>query len=86
MHREVFAGRAQPFLTVGETPGCTVEQARLYTDPARAEIDMVFQFEHVEADREGGHRQRSAAALADLKAVLNRSRWACPTWGEQPLL
>ncbi len=72
MHREVFAGRARPFLTVGETPGCTVEQARLYTDPARAEIDMVFQFEHVEVDREGGKWQRRRLRLADLKAVLNR--------------
>src|SRR6201999_2829799 len=34
MHREVFAGR-DDLLTVGEMPGVTVGQARLFTDPAR---------------------------------------------------
>ena len=48
MHREVFAGR-DGLLTVGEMPNVTVEEARLYTDPARGEVDMVFQFEHVAA-------------------------------------
>jgi oligo-1,6-glucosidase len=50
MHREVFAGRPPGLLTVGETPGCPVEEAVLYTDPARAELDMVFQFDHVDLD------------------------------------
>ena len=36
MHREVFAGRGASSLTVGEMPGVTVEEARLFTDPARA--------------------------------------------------
>ncbi|MFZ8758330.1 glycoside hydrolase family 13 protein [Microbacterium sp. HMH0099] len=49
MHREVFAGRSG-LLTVGETPGVTVQEARLLTDPARAEVDMVFQFDHVGLD------------------------------------
>jgi oligo-1,6-glucosidase len=35
MHREVLAGR-EGLLTVGEMPGVTIEQAVLYTDPARA--------------------------------------------------
>src|SRR4051812_48432712 len=42
MHGQVFAGR-RTMLTVGEMVGATVEQARLYTDPARHEVDMVFQ-------------------------------------------
>ena len=50
MHREVFAGRDGAFLTVGEMPGVTVDDARLFTDPARDEVDMVFQFEHVQLD------------------------------------
>ena len=37
--------------TVGEMPGVTVDEARLFTDPARAEVDMVFQFEHVGLDQ-----------------------------------
>ena len=32
-------------------PGVTPEQARLYTDPARGELDMVFQFEHMSVDQ-----------------------------------
>lgn len=49
MHREVFDGR-HGFMTVGEAPGATIDQARLVTDPARRELDMVFQFEHVDLD------------------------------------
>jgi len=50
MHAEVFAGRPGQYLTVGEMPGVTVEQARLFTDPSRHELNMVFQFEHVGLD------------------------------------
>ncbi|MFG6504092.1 alpha-glucosidase [Microbacterium sp. P05] len=49
MHREVFDGRTG-LITVGETPGVTTEEAVLFTDPARREVDMVFQFEHVGLD------------------------------------
>jgi len=49
MHREVFAGR-EGLITVGEMPGVTVDEAKLYTDPGRRELDMVFQFEHVQVD------------------------------------
>ncbi|HEY0165420.1 MAG TPA: alpha-amylase family glycosyl hydrolase [Jatrophihabitans sp.] len=35
MNQQVFAGRDGKSLTVGEMPGVTVEQARLFTDPAR---------------------------------------------------
>ncbi|MGB9372579.1 MAG: alpha-glucosidase [Jiangellales bacterium] len=50
MHREVFDGRDDTYLVVGEMPGAQVEQARLFTDPARGEVDMVFQFDHVGLD------------------------------------
>src|SRR3954453_23692841 len=50
MHREVLAGR-DGLLTVGEMPGVTLEEAQLFTDPAREEVDMVFQFEHVQLDQ-----------------------------------
>ncbi len=49
--REVFGGRDGDFITIGEMPGVTAEQARLYTDPARGELNMVFQFEHVSVDQ-----------------------------------
>ncbi|MGZ4509551.1 MAG: glycoside hydrolase family 13 protein [Blastococcus sp.] len=68
MHREVFAGRPGALLTVGEMPGVTVEQARLFTDPARAEVDMVFQFEHVSLDLDGSKWRPVPLRLRDLKA------------------
>ena len=73
MHREVFAGRSSRFLTVGEMPGATIADARLFTDPARAEIDMIFQFEHVQLDQgHGGKWDLMPLRLTDLKASLGR--------------
>jgi oligo-1,6-glucosidase len=71
MHREVFAGR-DGLLTVGEMPGVTLEQARLFTDPARAELDMVFQFEHVQVDRGASKWDVLPLDLRKLKASLGR--------------
>jgi oligo-1,6-glucosidase len=51
MHREVFAGVDRPLLLVGETPGVTVDEARRFTAPDSHELDMVFQFEHMQVDR-----------------------------------
>lgn len=73
MHQEVFEGRDKDLLTVGEMPGVTVEDAVLFTDPARAEVDMVFQFEHVALDQEGGNKWRPRKLLlTDLKKSLGR--------------
>ncbi len=73
MRREVFAGRDGSFLTVGEMPGVTWEDARLFTDPARGEVDMVFQFEHVSLDHgPGGKFDPKPLDLRDLKASLGR--------------
>ena len=72
MHREVFAGRSEKLLTVGEMPAVTVDEAVLFTDPARREVDMVFQFEHVGLDH-GEHKwDRRPLELAELKASLGR--------------
>ena len=72
MHREVFAGRDAALLTVGEMPGVTVDQARLFTDPARGELDMVFQFEHVSLDQGGGKWDPRPFRLRDLKTSFGR--------------
>ncbi|WP_447007313.1 glycoside hydrolase family 13 protein [Saccharothrix isguenensis] len=73
MHREVFEGRPGQLLNVGETLGVTWEQARLFTDPARRELDMVFQFEHVSLDHgPGGKFDPKPLDLRDLKASLGR--------------
>lgn len=72
MHAQVFEGRAEKLLTVGEMPGVTVEDAILYTDPARHEVDMVFQFEHVGLDHASHKWDRKDLELRDLKASLGR--------------
>ncbi|MGD9960646.1 alpha-glucosidase [Nocardioides sp.] len=94
MHREVFAGRPPGLLTVGEMPSSTVEQARLHTDPARTELDMIFQFEHVDLDSgPGGKWDVVPLRLSRLKACLGRWQeglaevgWNSLYWGnhDQP--
>ncbi|RSD25388.1 glycoside hydrolase family 13 protein [Mesobacillus subterraneus] len=37
-------------MTVGEMPGARVDIAKLYTDEDRNEVNMIFQFEHVDLD------------------------------------
>ncbi len=74
MHEAVFAGRRDQLLLVGETPATTLEQAQLYTDQAREELDMVFQFEHVDLDSgPGGKYDVIPLALPTLKKSL--ARW-----------
>ena len=72
MHREVFAGR-DGLVTIGETPATPLEEARLYTDASRHEVDMVFQFEHVDLDSgPGGKWDVVPMTVRDLKASLGR--------------
>src|SRR4029450_6631154 len=56
--------------------GVTVEEARLFTDPARAEVDMVFQFEHVQLDQGASKWEPHPLRLHDLNA--------CPTSAGPP--
>ena len=73
MHQEVFAGRPPGLITIGEMPACPLEEAILYTDPAREELDMVFQFEHVDLDSgPGGKWDIVPMTLVDLKRSLGR--------------
>lgn len=73
MHTTVLGGRPAGLLTVGEMPGVRVDQAREYTDPANREIDMVFQFEHVDLESgPGGKWDVLPLHLVDLKASLGR--------------
>lgn len=74
MHEQVFVGRDGQFLTVGEMPGVTVEHAQLFTDQARGEVDMVFQFEHVGLDHgPGGKWDPRPLSLPALKGSM--ARW-----------
>jgi oligo-1,6-glucosidase len=73
LHREVVAGHESTLITVGEMPGVTVDEARRFTDPANAEVDMVFQFEHVGLDHAPGNKfEVRPLRLLDLKASLGR--------------
>ena len=71
MHERVFAGRGE-LLTVGEMPGVTIDEAKLFTDPARGEVDMVFQFDHVWVDRGTDPWLLYPLQLTRLKAILGR--------------
>ena len=46
MNREVLS--KYDIMTVGETSGVTIEEAQKYAGESRNELNMVFQFEHVE--------------------------------------
>ncbi|MBX9921031.1 MAG: alpha-glucosidase [Mycolicibacterium frederiksbergense] len=71
--RTVFGGRDGEYVTVGEMPGVTTEQARLYTDPARGEVDMVFQFEHMAIDQSPTDKfEDRGLDLVVLKATMHR--------------
>ncbi|WP_303217648.1 glycoside hydrolase family 13 protein [Enterococcus asini] len=73
MNRATFGGK--DLLTVGETWGATPENAKLYSDPKRHELSMVFQFEHVMLDQEPGKTKWDLAPLPlnELKEAL--ARW-----------
>ena len=72
MNREVGLD-ADNLMTVGEMPGVTIAMARAITDPANAELNMVFQFEHVDLDRmpEGSKWDLRPLELPALKKNLS---------------
>ncbi len=73
MHSQVIAGAGRTLLTVGEMPGVTTDDARRFSDPGRAELDMVFQFEHMGVDHgPGGRYDPRPLELTTLKRVLGR--------------
>ncbi|GIM96640.1 glycoside hydrolase family 13 protein [Paractinoplanes toevensis] len=71
MYEQVFAGR-EGLLTVGEMPGVTVDEAIRFTAQDRQEVDMVFQFDHVWADRGGDPWRIFPLQLTVLKGIFGR--------------
>lgn len=60
-------------MTVGEMPGVTTEEAKLYTAEERQELQMVFQFEHMDLDSgEGGKWDVKPCSLLALKQNLTK--------------
>ena len=73
MNKATFGDK--DLLTVGETWGATPEIAKLYSNPERHELSMVFQFEHSLLDNEPGKEKWDLKQLdvMELKTVL--SKW-----------
>ncbi|WP_034670520.1 glycoside hydrolase family 13 protein [Ectobacillus panaciterrae] len=72
MHREVLS--KYNIMTVGEMPGTTPEDAVLYTNPERKEVNMIFTFEHMDLDSApGGKWNLKQLELIDLKD--NLAKW-----------
>ncbi|MEK3992532.1 glycoside hydrolase family 13 protein [Robertmurraya sp. FSL R5-0851] len=78
MNKEVLS---RGVVTVGETPGVDVEQAKLYTGSDRNELNMVFQFEHMDLDSgPGGKWDLRPLKLKDLRD--NFTKWQKGLEGE----
>ena len=67
-------------MTVGETSGVTLEQAKRYAGEDEGELNMVFQFEHVESDGKYGKWTDQKFPLTSLKEIL--SRWQTELYGK----
>lgn len=71
MNREVLSH--YDIITVGETPGVSPEQAKLYTGRNRQELNMVFQFEHMGlGDGIEGKWSNLPWKLTELKRIMTR--------------
>lgn len=70
MNREVFS--RFDLITVGETSGVTVEEAKKYANLDGSELNMVFQFEHTDmSDGKCGKWTTKKRSLKELKEILN---------------
>ncbi|WP_369902837.1 alpha-glucosidase [Bacillus manliponensis] len=72
MHEEVLS--KYDIMTVGEMPGVTVEEAQLYTAEDRNELQMVFQFEHMDLDA-GEHGKWDVVPCPLPKLKKNLTKW-----------
>ena len=71
MRREVLDGRDT--LTVGECSGVTLEEAKKYAGCDGKELNMVFQFEHMDVDADGTNKWSDKKMyLRDMKSVLTK--------------
>lgn len=68
-------------MTVGECAGVTVEEAKRYASSSGKELNMVFQFEHVDLDAEDGFKwNHDRIYLPELKKIL--SKWQTELQGK----
>lgn len=72
MNKEVLS--KYDCMTVGEAPGSTVENALLFCDKDREELDMIFTFDHMDLDKKEGSKlgkwDLKELKLTDLKECM----------------
>lgn len=78
MNREVLS--KYDLMTVGETAGVTPEEACRYAGKDEQELNMVFQFQHVDCGGKYGKWTDKRMPLTTLKAIL--SRWQNELYGK----
>ncbi len=75
MNEQVFSNYS--LITVGETPGAAVEDAILYAGEDTHELNMIFQFEHMEGDPKHpgryGKWDQAEMPLSEWKKLM--SKW-----------
>ncbi len=70
--REKVLNRADT-ITVGECSGVTLEEAKKYARSDGKELNMVFQFEHMDVDADGDNKWSDKKMdLRDMKEILTR--------------
>ena len=71
MRRRVLDGRDT--ITVGECSGVTLEEAKKYARSDEKELNMVFQFEHMDVDADGSNKWSDKKMdLRDLKSIITK--------------
>lgn len=71
MHEKVL--QKYDVLTVGEMPGTTPEDAKIYTNPENKELQMIFTFEHMDLDSEpSGKWNLKPLDLIELKRTFEK--------------
>ena len=71
MRRKTLDGRDT--LTVGECSGVTLEEAKKYAGSDEKELNMVFQFEHMDVDADGTNKWSDKKMnLLDLKETMTK--------------
>ncbi len=79
MNKEVLS--KYDVMTVGETPGVTPDEGILYTAEDREELNMIFQFEHMDVDSgPTGKWDLKPLDLVKLKKIL--SKWQTELHGK----
>lgn len=73
MHQKTFGH--YDVVTVGETWGATPEIAQLYSQAERDELSMVFQFEHINLDKQSGKRKWDLKTLDPQELHQVFSKW-----------